>query len=104
MLERARATGAYAQLTRGDITVHLQRTETRHDLVLAADVFIYVGELEAVFAGVHRVLAPGGTFCFSVELAHGQQGFELRPSLRYAHTEPYLLGLAERHGFALAHA
>ena len=29
--------------------------------------------------------------------------FELRPSLRYAHAEPYLGRLAERHGFTLRH-
>ncbi len=102
MLERARALGVYAELIQADIVEHLQRTGERHDLVLAADVFIYIGDLERVFEGVHRVLDRGGVFGFSVELARGDTGFELRPSLRYAHTEPYLLGLAARHGCAVA--
>jgi predicted TPR repeat methyltransferase len=39
-------------------------------------------------------------FCFSAELASPAcQGFELLPSLRYAHSQDYLLRLAEQHGF-----
>ncbi|HEX2543018.1 MAG TPA: tetratricopeptide repeat protein [Caldimonas sp.] len=101
MLERARATGAYRELIRSDLAEHLLRTGERHDLVLSADVFIYVGDLAGVFAGVRRVLQAGGLFCFSVELAAAEHAFELRPSLRYAHGEPYLRRLAEANGFLL---
>ena len=102
MLERARTLGVYDALVRSELVEHLRHTSDRHDLVLSADVFIYVGDLESVFAGVHRVLQPGGIFCFSVERASGAS-FELRPSLRYAHAEPYLRQLAEGHGFTLRH-
>ena len=68
--------------------------------MLAADVFIYVGALDEVFAGVRRVLEPGGRFAFSVEAAAADVSFELRPSLRYAHGEPYLRALARRHGLS----
>ena len=102
MLEQARAGGAYDALEHADITAWLGAAQGRHDLVLAADVFIYVGALQDVFAGVARLLAPGGTFAFSVErLAEdkdGAQGLRLMPSLRYAHAESYVRQLAQAHG------
>ena len=99
MLAKARALGVYGQLEQADLVAHLGHTDQRHDLVVAADVFIYVGALEAVFSGVQRVLEPGGTFCFSAEQATGDADFELRPSLRYAHSERYLRAVAAQSGF-----
>ena len=54
--------------------------------MLAADVFIYVGELEPVFARLERAMGEG-VFCFSVESLEGDgAGVRLLPSLRYAHS------------------
>ena len=39
----------------------------KYDLVLAADVFVYVNDLAAVLADVARVLAPRGMLAFTVE-------------------------------------
>ena len=99
MLDKARALGVYAQLERADLVDHLRTTPHRHDLVLAADVFTYLGDLHDVFAGVARVLEPGGWFVFSVERADDGVDFELRDSLRYAHAARYLRALAAAHGF-----
>ena len=101
MLDRAAMRGVYDRLTRADLVEHLLQTPARHDLVVAADVFIYVGELDAVFAGVARVLRPGGVFCFSVEHADDDRPVALNAQLRYAHSLPYLQGLAQRHGLRL---
>lgn len=99
MLGKAQALGVYDSLSQADLAAWLGTTSHRYDLVLAADVFIYVGALEVVFDGVARVIEPGGIFCFSVELASEEQDFVLRPSQRYAHSERYLRRLALRHGF-----
>lgn len=101
MLERARQKGVYASLSQGDLVEWLAAAGSGYDLAIAADVFIYVGALEKVFAGVARALRPGAVFCFSVEAAGEDEGLALRPSLRYAHSQPYLRGLAGAHGFAL---
>ncbi len=99
MMDKARALGLYEHLVHADIVHHLQETDERHDLVTAADVFIYVGDLAPVFAALDRVLEPGGIFCFSAETAADESaGFELLASLRYAHSERYLRELAARHG------
>lgn len=97
MLAKARALGLYRELVHGDIAVQLQRTAHRYDLVVAADVFVYLGPLDTVFAGVRRVLRPGGLFAFSVEATDEPRPL-LRDSLRYAHGEAYLRGLAAAHG------
>jgi predicted TPR repeat methyltransferase len=101
MLDQAAARGVYDQLVKADLAEHLQSTPERHDLVAAADVFIYVGELEAVFAGVARVLRPGGVFCFSVEQAQDDRPVALTAQLRYAHSLPYLQALSQHHGLRL---
>lgn len=102
MLAKARALGVYDRLDQAELVQHLEHSERRHDLVLAADVFIYVGALEAVFAGVARVLEPGGVFAFSVEQAGDELEFELRASLRYAHSQRYLRALAAQAGLEVA--
>ena len=103
MLERAQALGRYDRLEQADVVEHLASTPCRHDLVVAADLFIYVGRLEAVFAGVRRVLEPAGVFCFSVERLDDALGdCALQASLRYAHSAAYLRRLAQDHGFKIA--
>ncbi|MFP5399494.1 MAG: tetratricopeptide repeat protein [Gammaproteobacteria bacterium] len=101
MLERAAATGAYTQLDEADLVEHLRRSPHRHDLVVAADVFIYLGDLAAVFAGACRVLEAGGWFAFTVERADDGVDHALRDSLRYAHGERYLRALAQAHALAV---
>jgi predicted TPR repeat methyltransferase len=100
MLDRARSRGLYTRLDAGDLVDVLASTAERYDAVAAADVFIYVGALDEVFAGVRRVTDPGALFAFSVERTDAD-GTVLLPSLRYAHGEICLRHLAARHGFAV---
>src|SRR3954452_919470 len=99
MLDKARALGVYEHLVQGDLMEHLRDTPQTYDLVLAADVFIYVGDLESVFAGVSRIMNRGGVFCFSIEQAGDEHMFQLTTHQRYAHSERYVRQFAERHGF-----
>ncbi len=99
VLDKARMLGIYEQLVQGDLVEHLRGTPQTYDLVLSADVFIYVGDLEPVFAGVSRVMNRGGVFCFSVEQTGDEQTFQLTTQQRYAHSERYVRQLAERHAF-----
>jgi predicted TPR repeat methyltransferase len=101
MLDKARALGAYDRLAHADLVEHLAATDRRYDLVISADVVPYFGDLEPLFAGVRRVIDPGGVFCVSAEAGAGAAPFELQPSLRYAHSEPYLRELASRHRFGV---
>jgi predicted TPR repeat methyltransferase len=99
MVEQARASGVYRRVEQGDLLGFLRSQTEAADLVIAADVFIYVGALDEVFAAVRQRLQPGGCFAFSVELAGEGQELQLRPSLRYAHTLAYVERLATANGF-----
>jgi predicted TPR repeat methyltransferase len=102
MVERAAATGAYDEVTQGDLVQYLQQTARRYELLIAADVFVYVGALETVFEGAARILQPGGMFCFTVETAPGAADLVLQPSLRYAHSAASIRKLAQDHGFDIS--
>jgi len=101
MLEKARARGIYDQLDQGDLVDYLARPHAPYDLVLVADVFVYIGALDTVFQLLAERLVPGGWLAFTVEesKAEGGNGVELLPSLRYAHRPDYLRRLAGAHGF-----
>jgi predicted TPR repeat methyltransferase len=101
MVLRARERGLYDEVTQADLVEFLGATPRRYDLLVAGDVFIYVGALEEAFAGAARVLRPGGEFCFSLEAADEQATFRLQSSLRYAHSEGYIRMLAGQSGFEL---
>jgi predicted TPR repeat methyltransferase len=99
MLEQARKLGLYRELVHADLAEFLAAATTRRaDLVVAADVLIYVGELSAVFADLARILEPHGLFAFTVETPTNGQALQLLPSLRYAHSEGYVRTLAAQHG------
>lgn len=100
MLAQARKLNLYRHLTHADIANYLEAESVGADLVCAADVFIYVGELAPVFRAVRRILAPEGCFAFTVETCE-QQNVRLMPSLRYAHSEAYIRRLADEHGFRI---
>lgn len=101
MVAQARASGAYRRVVHGDLLAFLREDSEPADLVIAADVFIYVGALDEVFAAVRRRLRPGGCLAFSVELASGDAELQLMPSLRYAHSPAYVERLARAHGFGV---
>lgn len=97
MVRQTQACGAYDAVHETDLVAHLQRCTGALDIVVAADVFIYLGELDAVFSALARLLAPGGVFAFTAEHAKGPAPWILQPSLRYAHSEVGLRDLAARH-------
>jgi predicted TPR repeat methyltransferase len=102
MLEQARRLGVYRELVQADIGEYLSALQRRVELVVAADVLNYVGELAGVLRDVARVLEPGGLFAFTLELpSDGDAELQLLPSLRYAHSPRYVRGLAAACGLQL---
>ncbi|MGH6763005.1 MAG: methyltransferase domain-containing protein [Phyllobacterium sp.] len=98
MLQKAREKNIYDRLEQGDINTPAGSV-TMAGLVVAADVFVYVGDLERAFANVSRRLRENGIFAFSVEVHDEDQDLILRESLRYAHSETYVCRLLADHGF-----
>jgi predicted TPR repeat methyltransferase len=99
MIEQARARGTYDRLEVGEIVRVLAATPAESfDLVVAADVLIYLGDLSPVFEGVAACLRRGGRFAFSVEAGAGDR-YVLQQNRRFAHAKPYVQRLANMYGF-----
>src|SRR5207248_2777736 len=83
----------------GDLTSTLAAAPGCYDLLIAADVLVYLGDLSGVFDAAARAMRPGGLFAFTVEAHDGQQGYLLRASRRYAHSAGYVRETAARSGW-----
>jgi predicted TPR repeat methyltransferase len=100
MLDKAADRKLYDSLVCDDLVAYLDTQRGAWDLAVAADVFVYIGDLAPVFTRVYVALRPGGRFCFSVEAGEGAD-FTLRASNRYAHTPAYIERLAAHSGFTV---
>jgi predicted TPR repeat methyltransferase len=104
MLERAarRVTPdgrrVYDALLECDLVQALDDCDAAYDLILAADVFIYVGDLRDVFASVRRALRPLGLFAFTIEVWDGPEDYRLLPTRRYAQSPASIANLARAAG------
>ena len=102
MLVRAQQRAVYDELHREDLVATLARTRDA-DVIVAADVFIYVGVLEPTFAAAATALKPGGLLAFSIEIS-ATEDVALLETLRYAHAPAYIERLAAANGFAIERA
>jgi predicted TPR repeat methyltransferase len=102
MLEVARGRSCYQQLVHAEIGQYLQSLPpASFDLVVAADVLIYIGDVGRVFSEVARVLRPGAWFGFSIEQpSQACDSYRLEQSGRYAQSLAYVRKLARELGFA----
>ncbi len=98
MVARARERGIYDALSVAELTEALEVAERKFDLLVAADVFVYIGDLEPVFAAAAGALRPGGLLAFTVEWRRGA-GYGLIGSGRYAHNPAYLRKCGRSAGF-----
>jgi predicted TPR repeat methyltransferase/thioredoxin-like negative regulator of GroEL len=109
MLEQAKARKLYQRLEQSDL-LPMMREElaSSYDVIVAADVFVYLGKLNDVIAEVKRLLRPGGVFAFSVEdceasasrSATQDEGpdYQLKSTGRYGQSAQYLARLASVNG------
>ena len=72
----------------------------RFDLVIAADVFVYMADFPGACAKVKRVLGLGGLFGFTVE-THAGGGMVLGETLRYSHAPAHVEDVLAQAGFAM---
>ena len=78
MIAKARERGIYDRLAVGEAAAMLRSQPSGvFDLVVAADMLVYVGDLKPLFAATSAALAVGGLFAFSVE-THDGEGLQAR--------------------------
>jgi len=103
MIEKARATGFYAELEVADMVHGLtSKPDASADLILAADAMVYVADLAPVLREAKRVLMPGGLLAFTAE-THVGEGVILGEGLRYAHGAAYVRATIDAAGLKLSH-
>jgi predicted TPR repeat methyltransferase len=101
MIEKARATGLYAELEVTDMLEGLRATpDSAVDLLLAADAMVYVADLLPVLKQASRALASGGLLAFTLE-RHDGDGFIMGEGRRYAHSASYVRASIEAAGLVV---
>ncbi len=110
MLAKARDRNLYHRLEQLDL-LSMMRLEaaSSYDLIVAADVFVYLGNLEDIIREMTRLLRPNGLVAFSVEALEKlasedtrqemPKDFQLSQTGRYVHSSEYLRKLAVENGF-----
>jgi predicted TPR repeat methyltransferase len=102
MVEKARATGLYAELEVNDMLEGLRaKPEASADLILAADAMVYVANLVPILKEASRVLAASGVLAFTLE-THAGDGVVIGAGLRYAHGAAYVRASIEAAGLRLS--
>ncbi|WP_019906078.1 methyltransferase domain-containing protein [Methylobacterium sp. 77] len=101
MLVEAARRKRYDRLVEGDLGPVLDGEPSGSaDLVVAADVFIYVGGLGRVMTETARILRPSGLVGFTVQW-QAEGGLVLGADARYAHGDRYLRRMSDEAGLDL---
>ena len=95
MLARAAERGLYDNLVEADVAAYLATVPGTFDLILAADLLIYIGDLEVLMVEAAAALQPGGLFAFSIETTD-ESDYRLLPSGRFAHHPGYIERMTAR--------
>ncbi|MDX2221660.1 MAG: methyltransferase domain-containing protein [Rhodospirillaceae bacterium] len=100
MIAVARGKGLYDALEAADLVAALAAARAL-DLILAADVFVYVGDLAPVFDGAFGAAAPGALFGFTLQRSSGAD-VALGDDRRFAHRRGHIEHLAAGAGWRVA--
>ena len=84
MVDQAARKRIYDTVRTGDLLEKPDATTPRYGLVIAADVFNYLGDLKPAFAAAVSQLVPGGMLAFTIEEG-ATDPFDLGPGQRYRH-------------------
>ena len=102
MIEVARGKQIYDRLEVGAIDDFLVREPERSArLILAADVFVYVGDLAPIFAAARKTLQPTGFLAFTLQQAR-DGAYRMGSDMRFSHSEAYVRTVARAVGLRIA--
>ena len=102
MLDHARDKAVYDELIEAELITYLAQNQTAYDLIAAADVLPYLGDLTPLFEHVKAHLTPQGLFILTHEISD-TANWLLQTTARFAHHPNYLCALAEKYGFQVVH-
>lgn len=99
MLAQARAKGVYDELHAAELLGFLRDSPRQWDLIVAADVFIYIADLAPIFTAAFDRLRAGGHFAFSIECSDTGETQLLAQTGRYRHAPEPLAAALDVAGF-----
>ncbi len=100
MLQVAQKRGLYDELVQAELTECLANSQDAYDLVVAADVLVYFGDLLPLLCAARGALRMGGIMAASLERSD-TEGYLLLPTGRYAHSERYVQDVSRMAGLSL---
>ncbi|MDG2421029.1 MAG: tetratricopeptide repeat protein [Gammaproteobacteria bacterium] len=100
MLREARKKRIYDELKHVDILEYLTSYKLDFDIFVAADVFVYIGDLSEIFRLIKGRNQSNGKLLFSTE-HNEKEGFILEQSGRYSHSRNYINNLCDKFGYQL---
>ena len=102
MVKIATAKNCYTSVALSDCDDYLvAQDESSADVIVSADTYIYMGDIETSFRESRRVLKEGGYLVFSIEVIFDdvEAGFSLLQSGRYGQSKSFVERLAEKYKF-----
>jgi len=100
MLAQAKTLNGYDGLCCGNILETIPGLNQHcFELIIAADVFVYIGDLNSIFTMIISALQNNGQLAFTIEEQDINDTFTLQSTGRYAHSKNYIESLARTHGF-----
>lgn len=93
MLAQAEIKKIYHYLAHDEALAFLAKSNNQYDIIIAADVLVYMGDLAGLFQAVHNRLAPGGIFAFSTQILD-KGSYQLGHDHRYSHNADYIKSCA----------
>ena len=100
MLEEANNKKIYNNLYHSDIECYLTTRNLEYDYIIAADVFVYIGDLSEVFKLIKERNKHNGKFVFSTEHTN-RKGYFITKKGRYCHSFDYIKSLCKKFGYEL---
>jgi predicted TPR repeat methyltransferase len=102
MLDEAKKKNLYNKLYQVEIKEFLQNYDSKFDIILAFDLFIYIGNLNQIFALIKKILTEKGIFALSIEENFDCKDYILqRNTARYAQSMSYIMRLAEENSLSI---
>lgn len=104
MIDLANEKGLFDEVFVEPIEQFLTRNAKKFDLILCADVLVYIGVLDQIFKDCAHAMANDGLFSFSVQYLDDKEGdWILGEDHRYAHSQTYIKNCLHSAGLTLAH-
>ena len=100
MVALAKKTNVYRTVFEGDVVSALEHIQQPYDLIIAADVFVYIGDLAPLLSAAKLALAKSGLFAFTIQSCDGNS-FKLGDDLRYHHSATYIGKIAALAGLTI---